>query len=154
MSEPREILFRGKRFDNGEWVDGILHVFTEKVAQIGGYIDYGTHVCIGNSYGVTPSTVGQYTGLLDKNGKLIFEGDIIELNHPVYFKKSVIGLVAYGRYTDVDSLDNYDYLGWYIKVRGKCVSILQPCVDGIEIQVIGNIHDNPELLEEEPADAT
>lgn len=139
MSEQREILFRGKCVDSGQWIEG---PYIQSYAS--GYIyldDKHPKMVL-----VFRETVGQYTGLKDKNGTQIFEGDIVELKK-AHQKIPVVGVVEYGRYTDVDSLDNYDYLGWYIKVRGHCVSILQPPVDGIEMEAIGNIHDNPELLE-------
>lgn len=73
----REILFRGKRTDNGEWVHGqyayLLNARTEDGEPIKHMIVDGTP--FGQT--VDPSTVGQYTGLTDKNGKKIFEGDIV-----------------------------------------------------------------------------
>lgn len=138
MSEQREILFRGKRVNN-KWVEG--YYYAKPILEL--------HFILSGEeqWEVDGKTVGQYTGLKDKNEVRIFEGDIVAVKHP-HQKKHVPGVIEFGRYTDVDSLDNYDYIGWYIKVYGKCVSILQPCADGMEIEVIGNIHDNPELLEE------
>lgn len=129
MSDMREILFRGKRTDNGEWVKGMLNVLTKKTAQIGGYTDYGTHVCIGNSYAVDPATVGQYTGLRDKNARRIFDGDIVELDGFLYVVKWI-------------------ECGWFIeKIKSNAFRLLFTASFAKDSEAVGNIHDNPELLE-------
>ena len=115
----REILFRGKRKDNGEWVEGTGVVYTGKETLIVKFNYYFEH------YEVLPETVGQYTGLTDKNGKKIFEGDIVKV--PVYFDC--------GCYP-------------HTEIRTKVVKIpmfYTIAFDG-DIEIIGNIHDNPELL--------
>ena len=131
----REILFRGKRVDNGEWVYGdIIHrrYIKKDVVVIrtedSGFDNY-------SDYEVYPSTVGQYTGLTDKNGKKIFEGDIVK----GFYKptdKLVCGSVKYENHLARMLILN----------RGVCAG-LSHCH---HVEVIGNIHDNPELLEDKP----
>ena len=116
----RTIKFRGKRIDNGEWIEGDLIQSKNGVVQI---LPIESDIFFNNEV-VDPETVGQFTGLLDKNGKEIFEGDIIE-EGVVYF-------------------DNF-YLGFFIKgdfVEGEH----EPLFDIPLPKIIGNIFDNPETL--------
>ena len=120
----REILFRGKRLDNGEWVYGsFLQVehedgsFTTAIFQ---------KKDAGGDAEVSPATVGQYTGLKDKHGKRIFEGDIVRLPELYGNGKAVIR-----------------FCGTAFKACGEVFSYQV----SESMEVIGNIHDNPELLE-------
>ena len=138
----REILFKGKRIDNGEWVEGYLFddgfVDSERVF-IGSIVieehkGYGEDVWdIGHDfYEIIPKTVGQYTGLTDKNGKKIFEGDIVKL---FLIDGIEIGVI---KFNDIMCrFMFYDKSGGYA-FDNTCV-----------FEVIGNIHDNPELLKGE-----
>ena len=128
----REILFRGKRLDNGKWEKGNLF---ER------HSDGGTYICVGTrrttiDWEVDPSTVGQYTGLKDKNGKRIFEGDILLLD-------DIKGIVNYGTGCFCVELPGPDYL----YRNNPAIDMVLNEYPGLEI--IGNVHDNPELLKEE-----
>ena len=128
----REILFRGKRTDNGEWEYGDLwcNPYGKRVVCIVSPInDQGTTG--GNE--VDPETVCQFTGLYDKNGRKIFEGDIVERGGRIW-------RVKYGDNYGKFMMTTYTEKGvsW-----GRDFDTIPP--DWCE--VIGNIYDNPELLE-------
>lgn len=145
----REILFRGKRIDNGEWVEGFYVCLFEKkdgFYQANHYIFDGnirfgeeTYTGHGNYYKeviickrkIYEKTLGQFTGLTDKNGKRVFEGDIIkktnEGRHPQIFTANI--------YTSFRANEEVYY--------SPCDHFTESC----EYEIIGNIHDNPELLE-------
>lgn len=126
----REILFRGKQVDTGKWLQGFLSQsrnIQEKPAILKPCIDYEENGVM--MFGmVDPKTVGQFTGLTDKNGKKIFEGDIIEHEcgerHEVIFnvKDACVG-TYYGKKF------------YYIHV-----------FELSQFEVVGNVHDNPEFL--------
>nr|DAK83708.1 MAG TPA: YopX protein [Caudoviricetes sp.] len=129
----REILFRGKDFSgviNHNWCFGCLDT-TENDRAIIIYSDRFGNKC---RVFVDPKTVGQYTGLNDKNGKKIFEGDIVRL---VYNGNEHIYQVVY----DVTELDFKATNGR--EEYGNNFQYLTCCE---EVEVIGNINDNPELL--------
>ena len=120
----REVIFRGKRTDNGEWIEGsLLGIdWCDKPSTYS--IAPNTPVSV--FYSVIPETVGQYTGLTDKNGKRIFEGDIVD-----YISSDVIGNPKTGRII-VEDMTDYDTMIYLNHSE--------------ELQIIGNIHDNPEIL--------
>lgn len=115
----REILFRGKRQDDGEWISGFL-VY---VKHIGDWVRCDT---------VDPSTIGQYTGLIDKNGKKIFEGDILQNEEGCLFGASYRFRVEFCK-------------GCFYGDSCGDLTVYSP--EMYLCEVIGNIHDNPELLE-------
>ena len=130
----REILFRGKRKDNGEWAYGNYAVTDNNEKQ---------HFIFQNKafeFEVDPETVGQYTGITDDNGKKIFEGDILGVTNddPDYDYITKVYLDCDTLCVDVQGQD-YDYtsIGFAIEIWGD---------ECDRVEIIGNIYDNPELL--------
>lgn len=131
----REILFRGKRKDNGEWVYGNYAVTDNNGKQ---------HFIFQNKafeFEVDPETVGKYTGIIDDNGKKIFKGDILGITNDdpdydyitkVYLDFNILCVDVQGQDYDCTSI-------------GFAIGIWDDECDQVEI--IGNIYDNPELLE-------
>ena len=140
----REILFRGKRIDNGEWVYGNLNYGTIEIKSIKDsyYIsDFDVNPWDKKFYPIIPESDGQYTGLTDKNGKKIFEGDIVKITG---FHTTAIAAVKYGSASEKST-----HWGWYFDDNDGHTYFLMSkafCKDYNAI-IIGNIHDNPELLE-------
>lgn len=132
----REILFRGKRMDNEEWVKGDL------IREPWGYciqvVDGDGNLFTRKKYAIDTSTVGQYTGLLDKNGKHIFEGDIIEQSGCrwiVGFQNNAFVALEEDGSMQFALFEQYIF-DWNEKTWSP--------PDYFEI--IGNIHDNQQLL--------
>lgn len=126
----RQIKFRGKDLLKGEWRYGYLHL------PNGGenlMIQVNNH----ESFGVIPETIGQYTGLKDKNGKEIYEGDIIGCHNPK-IKHLIFYNEKQGRFM---AALNGDIENDYTSVCG-----LDDSRWNASKEVIGNIHDNPELI--------
>lgn len=120
----RDIEFRGKRTDNGEWVHGnLVRGCDEKYAYI---VEFGNRELCRNYVNVNPDTVGQYTGLKDKNGTKIFEGDIVRR---VWLGKMSIYQIVY---------DNG--LASFIGQAGIKFTTFD--YDSTEFEVVGNIYDN------------
>lgn len=134
----REILFRGKDAETGKWIYGwvfgnkaksIIEIDTEYVIEEG-VEAYYTSVVI-------PETVGQYTGLKDKKGKDIFEGDIHEYDGRHF-------AVKFGYYTDDDT--HIEMYGWYLDSNSLEEQVSLGVDSEKYVNIIGNITDNPELL--------
>lgn len=141
----REILFKAKRIDNGEWVEGYV------VHKRGLYFIYdivNSESCRQNNYEIDPETLCQFTGLCDKNGKKIWEGDIISYQRdnddcpfPNKDTKKRFGKVFYQGFRSTfaigmgrnGSRSINDDLWKYVQ-------------NGNRVEVIGNRFDNPELL--------
>ena len=124
----REILFRGRTVKE-QWAYGLL-------AHIGNAWYISNKAGVATAYEVIPSTVGQYTGLKDKNGTKIFEGDIVRVSRG---KDIETGEIQYNKY------------GVWVIVYDKFYCNTFPYIftssdSNVWIKVIGNIHDNPELL--------
>lgn len=134
----RDIIFRGKRVDNGEWVEG-YYVCDTTEKNTYHYI-FPENTCEGIA--VIHETIGQYAGLKDKNGKKIFEGDIVKAPYvdPIFQttwdtdnEPTEIALVKFNKGQ------------YYIEyIEGEYKFTVYSCKE--RIKIIGNIHDNQELL--------
>ena len=137
----REILFRGKRIDNGEWVEGYyvkaLDMYDKEIHTF--FDTRTTFYACGETSGfelVDPKTICQYTGLIDKNGKKIWENDILEGHLDDKFPEDVTREKVIwhesGWKTEELGCDNKEYLDKF---------------DTENFEIVGNVYDNPELLE-------
>lgn len=134
----RMIKFRAKALVNKEWVYGDLHI-RSAFAHI--------HTDVGASYKIDTDTIGQFTGLLDKNGKEIYEGDIVDFDDKPY-------CVNGSKYQGAVVMHNG---AWCVQHYEKCfdVHLYSPLfADDFANRktiILGNIHDNTELLKEDEA---
>ena len=135
-------LFRGKRIDTGEWVFGDL---VHSVYKIGDTCvgQYGNEV---GMHEVDSSTICQCTGLKDKNGKLIFENDIVK-----DLFSDTAAPIRYGSYQSCFDSTKVEHVGFYVDWSGKYNKNYRKdlgyWIHMVDAEVIGNIFDNPELLE-------
>ena len=130
----REILFRGKLPGTDEWVEGYVVKGQCTYILTAENIHYMSVSVMGHAnidvLSVKPDSVGQYTGLTDKNGKRIFEGDIVD----ILTENEEIGVVE------------YEDGGFLVSADGFCVDF-HANINGTDLEIIGNIHDNGELME-------
>ena len=146
----REILFRGKRIDNGDWVEGYLYEHEPPLVGIvsendepeaskwfiarTGFADWNMPRPV-EIVEVDPSTVGQYTGLTDKNGKRIFEGDILKRYYDDLYADDAV-IVWFNNGWCAKDVTNMTYEAYSI-FKGDVIPYAE---------IIGNIHDNPEYM--------
>lgn len=133
----RPIIFRGKRVDNGEWVEGDLskihnRVYISQFILDDTYRDGAENKHLYKHIWVLPETVGQYTGLLDKHGKKIFEGDIIRWTTSTYYPTVIV-----------------EFFDGVFVIKDKGNHLRAPLYHYCHlVEVIGNIHDNKLEVEE------
>lgn len=155
----REILFRAKRIDNGKWEFGsyLKHNNRQKcvigdydkpedfddLIIFSGFADWNMPRPLQYAK-VDPETVSQFTGLIDKNGKKIFEGDICRI-YTLDTHEEKLFTVGIGKCVDEYEFESVFYAVW---VEWEGTKVALSAAEGFdEVEVIGNIYDNPELLE-------
>ena len=145
----REILFRGKRVDNGEWTEGYFFKSWYKVFLLWGM----TGDCT-NMEEVVPDTVGQFTSLCDKNGNKIFEGDIVKVTYIEQRQYQGVSYQDERSYVE-EVIYNEKSACFMLKIICEDVPLYRPLhnfgslANIKELEIIGNIYDNHELLEVE-----
>ena len=161
----REILFRAKRIDNGEWVEGYYCKWL-KGERIITYSEKETDCIITwmsnggmSRYEVNPETLCQFTGLCDKKGNKIWENDILMCHgNPKDLVKAAFGEFGVRNIETGSIVDKV--IGWYYEIIptdaiSRCEPFCWPMpltkdyIDRCEMEVVGNIFDNPDLLQEE-----
>ena len=168
----RDILFRGKIKGSGAWIEGNLNTVKwwfdgssiTVIIPTDAYLDPRSGAGTIRYVEVDPETVGQWTGLVDKNGKRIFEGDIISTRRTGTKIKKLKGYYGYDSDGYPQKIPGYDGVSEYhYPCQVDCFAVVKsnPCTGGFYLsgsdkalnaicnEVIGNIHDNPELLKGE-----
>jgi uncharacterized phage protein (TIGR01671 family) len=130
-------IYRGKRIDTGAWEEGYLLGLQDRLTGKDFFFIVGE---VGE-YHIDPETVGEYTGLTDKNGTKIFEGDIVKFKHGDEFDETI-----YYRNYAVEFINTYVTYGLRLRNGSIHFPFKKATALQHEAEVIGNIYDNPELL--------
>ena len=142
----REILFKAKRIDNGEWVEGyLIYDKRDGLYRILVETDYSTGTCVtaDNAPRIDHDTMCQYTGLTDKNGNKIWENDIVK--H--HFGEDT-AVIRYGKYQSCFDSQKACHVGFYVDWEDCKRKDLGYWVEMIDCNVVGNVFDNADLLKE------
>ena len=138
----REILFRGKRADNGKWTTGTPFFVKGRCKMIHAvavhpdFLDEG-NVYYSEGYPVIDDTIGQYTGLTDKNGTKIFEGDIVRFS------------LITGRSLVPQGLRQVTFSAGSFMIEDPYSGddeTISRIAASVELEVVGNVHDNPDMI--------
>lgn len=133
-------LFKAKRVDNGEWIVGYLYRLSENNPPFIMLRKYG------ESYEVDEHTICQCTGLRDKNGNLIWENDVVK-----DLFSDACAQIKYGSYQSCFDSTETEHVGFYVDWSGKYTKRYRKdlgyWINMVDAEIIGNIFDNPELLE-------
>lgn len=148
----REILFNGKRKDNGEWIEGSLITSINRAWISSEKTDPQRLRSISNTDAIwraieiIPDTICRFTGRCDKNRKKIWENDIIK-----YHFGEIYAPIKYGCYQNCFDSQKAEHVGFYVDWSDdKCLrKDLGYWIDMVDTMPVGNIFDNPELLQEE-----
>ena len=137
---------KAKRKDTDEWIEGYYVCLNRKRHLIyTGYAEIDSGEYYPDYHEVIPKTVVRCTGLEDKNGNLIFDGDVVKADRYIFF-------VKFGKCGGIANDENYGYMGFYLDGFDDTTKnfLRQGLRDDIcyftDVKVIGNIHDNAELL--------
>jgi uncharacterized phage protein (TIGR01671 family) len=145
-------LFKAKRVDNGEWVQGYLYGIWEKR-----YILWGMTNDVPNMIEVDPSTICQCTGLKDKNGKLILENDVVKkgfyIDYNSVYQEEYVPSVISEEYVGTIKFEHFAWAVGIFNDHLKCIlpicELSEHSEDIKYFEIVGNIFDNPKLLESE-----